>query len=211
MKKEKNVNVVSVVSGSLVALLLAGCAGTTGQTSVDSGSPEMKSLSCIAVLPVSPVFMTAGKPTQSQIENMDKGAKYLDTVLAKQLQTHAKVKFANDAQVTVGSRDTTQLRQVAASTGCEAVLVTEIVRYQQRVGGEAAVDMPASASFSFHLLHAASNRSIWNADFDETQESLLGNLLTFNKAEKRGFKWITVEEMVAQGATEQLEACPYLK
>jgi len=46
--------------------------------------------------------------------------------------------------------------------------------------------------------------------FKETQQSLMSNLMTFGKAENRGFKWITVEELVRQGIHEKIEECPYL-
>ena len=51
---------------------------------------------------------------------------------------------------------------------------------------------------------------IWVADFNETQESLMDNLLSFGKAQSRGFKWITVEELVSQGIRERLADLPYL-
>ena len=52
---------------------------------------------------------------------------------------------------------------------------------------------------------------LWTADFRETQESLLDNILTYNKAQSRGFKWVTVEQLVEQGVKDRLATCPYLK
>ncbi|BCL61137.1 hypothetical protein DGMP_18300 [Desulfomarina profundi] len=61
------------------------------------------------------------------------------------------------------------------------------------------------------LRHVKTGAVLWSADFKETQESLLSNILSFNKAQSRGFKWISVEELLEQGIRERLAQCPYLK
>ena len=200
-----------LLPGLVLLSLMAGCAGQTDQSSKTNIPVMSQPISCIAVLPAAPVYMTEGRPTAAQVETMSAGVQALDKILASQLQGKMKVTFIQAGTVHAGSKDFSQLRQIENETGCNVVLSTELLRYRQRAGGEAAVENPASAAFSLHLVQTEDNRAIWNADFDETQESLLGNLLSFNKAEKRGFKWITVEELISQGMQEQLQSCPYLQ
>ena len=61
------------------------------------------------------------------------------------------------------------------------------------------------------LVRVDDGKVIWNGSFDETQESLLSNLLSFGKAQSRGFKWVTVEELVRQGVHERFAECPYME
>ncbi len=44
-----------------------------------------------------------------------------------------------------------------------------------------------------------------------TRGNVLSNILTFNKAQSRGFKWITVENLLTHGLHDRLAGCPYLK
>ena len=90
-------------------------------------------------------------------------------------------------------------------------MMITVHRYRQRQGGDLAADSPASASFEIRLIDARTKAVLWSADFDETQESLLSNILTFNKAQSRGFKWVTVETLISQGLQERLADCPFLK
>ncbi len=72
-----------------------------------------------------------------------------------------------------------------------------------------AADAPASASLKIRIVKADKGTVIWSSEFNETQESLLSNVLSFGKAQSRGFKWVTVEELVEQGVRAQLAKCPY--
>ena len=60
------------------------------------------------------------------------------------------------------------------------------------------------------LVNTRDGGVLWQSMFKETQQSLMSNLMSFDKAESRGFKWITVEELVRQGINEKIEECPYL-
>jgi hypothetical protein len=60
------------------------------------------------------------------------------------------------------------------------------------------------------LIHSHTGAVLWTGDFRETQESFLSNIFSFTKMQSRGFKWITVEQLVEQGIKERLATCPYL-
>lgn len=103
------------------------------------------------------------------------------------------------------------VKDIGRKARCGAVLVSTMSKFRQRQGGALAVDLPASAAFELQLLEAHSGKTLWFSSFNETQASLMSNLFSFGKAQRRGFKWITVEELVAQGVSEKVEECPYFR
>ena len=100
---------------------------------------------------------------------------------------------------------------MAAGAGCDAVLQIELRRYQDRDGGDYSVKSPASVAFDLRLVHAASGKVLWFVAVDETQESLLDNVFSLNKAVRRGFQWLTVDELADQAMTDALARCSYLQ
>jgi hypothetical protein len=102
------------------------------------------------------------------------------------------------------------IRNVGSELKCGAVLMTSLADYRQRVGGSYGAESPASASFSMRLINSRDGSVIWQSMFKETQQSLMSNLMSFDKAVSSGFKWITVEELVRQGINKKIEECPYL-
>lgn len=150
-----------------------------------------------------------------QANSLGKGAVFATEILARELGTNPKVRVvtANHAAALtpeVSGGIFGMVSAIGKKVGCDGVLVTTVRRFKQREGTEFASDDPASADVHMALIHASSGAVLWAADFRETQESLLDNVLTFDKAQTRGFKWISVEEMLDQGITERLAACPYL-
>lgn len=103
------------------------------------------------------------------------------------------------------------VKEIGEQARCGAVLMSTLTTFRQRQGGTMAVDVPASAAFELQLLEAHSGKTLWFSTFNETQASLMSNLFSFGKAQSRGFKWITVEELVAQGVSEKIEECPYFR
>lgn len=191
--------------------MLAACAATPG-TPTSGQRQVVEPVSCIAVLPVRMGVDEEGGRKYGDQKSLRKGAGYADTVLMQELTGNPKVRIVSSSQLNtevMGGLATT-IDQVSTSLNCEAVMVTTIWKFRQRQGGSYAVDEPASASFAIRLFNARTKNVIWAADFNETQESLLSNILSFGKARSRGFKWITVEELVAQGIKERLAECPYL-
>jgi len=104
-----------------------------------------------------------------------------------------------------------QMKAIGAKLNSNAILEVTLTRFHERDGSELAVNRPASAAFALVLTHVESGKVLWDASFDETQEALSSNLLALGKAKNRGFKWITVEELVRQGLKERLAECPYLQ
>ena len=91
---------------------------------------------------------------------------------------------------------------------CDGVLLTTVRQYRQRQGTEYSADAPAAVDFFMVLRHSTDGNILWSADFREEQQSVLSNIFSFSKAKSRGFKWVTVEQLMEQGIKERLEELP---
>lgn len=189
------------------AVLLASCSANLGSNR-DAQVP-LKPVSCIAVLPASPTV------DLQDIPELEKGADFLTEIMARELEGHEKVRLLTENQVasfapTMSLGLPGMFSAIGREVSCDAVLMTTVSRFKQREGTEYAVEEPASAEFQMKLIHAPTGEVLWTAEFRETQESLLENILSYEKAQRRGFKWVTVEQLVEQEVKERLATCPYL-
>lgn len=195
-------------------LFLASCSGnlTSDKEQVEAPVP----LSCIAVLPAGTSVDLDETVAPQDARALEKGADFISSIMARELGGHAGVRLLSDSQVASLAPEVSgglpgMVAAIGKKVDCDAVLLTTVRRFKQREGTEYAVENPASANFQMALMHSRSGAVLWTADFRETQESLLDNILTYSKAQSRGFKWVTVEQLVEQGVKDRLAACPYLK
>jgi len=77
-----------------------------------------------------------------------------------------------------------------------------IYRYEERKGGNFAVEKPASIGFHMHLTNNNVLKSVFV--YEEDQQALMENLLTIGKFVKRGGKWVTVERLAEDGIEKGL-------
>lgn len=211
---------ISLNTLALVALcgclaLLSSCSGKTSTGGKETDKP-LESLSSLVVLPSE---VSSGKSGRQNDENISlrKGADFVDLTMVELMNDYRTVRALSAHQVAAlmdednaeGATDV--IGHLGKILHCDAVMQITVHRYRQRVGGELAAESPASASFQMRLVDVKTRAVLWSSDFDETQESLLSNILSFNKAQSRGFKWISVETMVSQGLKERIARCPYLK
>ena len=73
------------------------------------------------------------------------------------------------------------------------------------------VETPAAVAFSMELIGVERGVVLWTASFDETQKALLEDIFSFAKARKRGFKWLSVQELSRDGLTSRLQEFPYFQ
>ena len=104
-----------------------------------------------------------------------------------------------------------QARFISSQINSDAVLVIIMERFREREGTRYSVKAPASVSFEYKLLKSDAPKILCNGVFEETQIPLTDNIFTLTKAKKRGFKWITAEDLAREGIKEKFGACPYLK
>jgi len=72
-----------------------------------------------------------------------------------------------------------------------------IYRFQERKGGNFAVDKPAGVGFHMHLIEGTVVGRTFV--FDEDQKALSQDILHIGKFFKRGGKWITVDSLAEEG------------
>ncbi len=78
-----------------------------------------------------------------------------------------------------------------------------IYRFQERKGGNFAVDKPAGVGFHMHLIQdTVVGRTFV---FDEDQKALSQDILGLGKFFRRGGKWITVDELAEEGINKGLD------
>ncbi len=77
-----------------------------------------------------------------------------------------------------------------------------IYRYEERQGGNFAVDKPARVGFHMHLIHENTVRRVFV--YEEDQQALFDNLYTIGKFMKRGGKWVTVDRLSEDGINKGL-------
>lgn len=203
--------IVAVCSGAVI--FLASCSANIGEG--NKASAPLQPLSCVAVLPAVSAAGDEEIVSRETARSLENGAAFASGVLARELAGNTKARVVSNRQVEAFTPEvmggmTGLVSDIGQKIGCDGVLVTTVRRFKQREGTEYASDDPASADVYMTLVHSGSGAVLWTAEFRETQESFLDNILSFEKVQNRGLKWISVEQMVDQGISERLATCPYL-
>jgi len=170
-----------------------------------------KQVPCVVVLPVETAVNSDSSITYKKAAVLEEGAVFMDTILVEEFTGSNSVRVLSHRQLTSlipedSGAQLALIKRVGSELKCDAVLMTTLSAYRQRVGGSYGADYPASAMFTMKLVSARSGEVLWTGMFKETQQSLMSNILTQN----RGFTWITVEELIRQGIAEKIAECPYL-
>lgn len=181
---------------------------------LEAPEKEPLAINSIGVLPVQPAGVAVLEADASTRRQLEDGATVLDFLLDDYFQGQDNVHFiAQDTLEGLQSYESGNSLRLALEAGRQlqhdAVLVTEVARYQTRTGSKYAVDKPASVAFSFKLLAMANGRVIWSGDFDQAQQPLFENILG-SRSTGSGFRWLTAPELAAAGLTKKLNSCPYL-
>ena len=206
-------NIITVfIRWTVVALLIfaAGCSNILPEDTAN----ELVPISTIGILPVQPArveILPTDTETKQQLET---GSQIINTLLNDFFSGREGVRFISQTaleslQPAESGQALSLAREAGRQLNYDAVLVTEVSRYQTRTGSAYAVDKPASVAFSFKLLAIASGQVIWSADFDQTQQPLFGNILG-SRSTGSGFRWLTAAELAEAGLTKKLNSCPYL-
>ncbi|PIE73995.1 MAG: hypothetical protein CSA20_00345 [Deltaproteobacteria bacterium] len=173
----------------------------------------------IGVLPVQVLIGdedAASPGAQKKKAALQQGARVAESILRQELAANEKVRFIRESELLArkdGVAQTGGARAIASlgqNLALDAVLVGVVERYRQREGGEYAATVPASVSFSLRLYDVRNGAILWSSRIDETQEALFDNLFSFGKAQRRGFRWVLVEELLAREIQERLAQQPYM-
>lgn len=208
-------NITSILIAALFcSFFFSACTGMQGSLAEEK-PVVLQPLTGIVVMPtvmVKEAVVKAGKDDST----LDSVAGFVDGVIRAELGKDKKVHIVTEGQLdslltdAAGAR-LAQMKALGAKLDSNAVLEVTVTRFHERDGSDLSVNSPASAAFEMVLTHVDTGMVLWAASFDETQEALSSNLLTLGKVKSRGFKWITVEDLVRQGLKERLADCPYLQ
>ena len=100
------------------------------------------------------------------------------------------------------------IQEVGTTFNADAVLVGNMYRWRERVGGDYAAQSPASVSFDLHLIRPVDGAILWKSKFDKTQQSLSENILDMNTFLKGGGKWMKADALAMIGLRKMLEEMP---
>ena len=208
-------NITSILIAALFcSVSFSACTGMKGSLAEEK-PVVLQPLTGIVVMPtvmVEKAVVKAGKDDST----LDSVAGFVDGVISAELGKNNKVHIVTEGQLDALLTDAAgarlaQMKALGAKLDSNAVLEVTVTRFHEREGSDLSVNSPASAAFEMVLTHVDTGMVLWAASFDETQEALSSNLLTLGKVKSRGFKWITVEDLVRQGLKERLAECPYLQ
>ena len=198
----------------LVACMLSGCSDKKPAV-MQVKNPDI-SLTCIGVLPVRVVVNTKKNTSFDKMSGLNDGALVLAGHLEKMFMANDKIRFISPGQLngleSDGAGDfLSRAKKAADYVSCNGILEITLYRYRQRVGGKYTAETPASVAFTYRLVEVNTGQILCRGRFDETQESVMENLFNFSSARKRGFTWVTAEELLREGLQSMLTECPYLR
>lgn len=209
----KNLHTFFINWAALVIFVLsvAGCANIPQEETAQ----ELVPIHSIGILPAQPARITILPSDTKTTEQLEAGAKIINSLLSDYFRDHKNVNFISQTELEgLQPAQSGQALYLAREAGkqlhYDAVLVTEVERYQTRTGSAYAVDNPASVILSFKLLAIESGQVIWSADFDQTQKPLFENILS-SRSTGSGFRWLTAAELAEAGMAKKLGSCPYLE
>jgi hypothetical protein len=198
----------------LVLLAVTGCA-RTAPAPLKAQPPE--ELAPIRSLVVLPVTLRELDGHDGNSDGLQAGVQVLDRLLADFfLEHHDRVSIITEEQQEAlgiefpGSR-LEMARLIGERLNGDAVLQVMIERYFERLGTSYSVQSPALVAFRFRLIHVASGRIICTGMFNEAQQPLTSDLFALPKMVRRGFKWITAEELAREGLQRELGKCESLQ
>lgn len=84
----------------------------------------------------------------------------------------------------------------------DAVLYGKLFRFEDRIGRGYAVKSPASVGFTLQIIRVSDGAILWRNTFDETQQSLMENILKAGLYRKTGMRWLTAAELANYGINQ---------
>ena len=102
------------------------------------------------------------------------------------------------------------MEEVGKELEADGVVLGYVYRFTERKGYSMGADKPASVAFEIHLIRVSDGTIVWKGIFDETQASLMENLLQISAFIKKGGKWVTAKELAGEGMDEVLKDFPGL-
>lgn len=197
-------------------LLVVSCSSTTGNLeSRRSTDLEARRVRRIAVLPPGETygaaapkmpFSTSPDATTGEREAPANLAQHVYNTMAAlpnwQIVSESEVREASQALPAGG--DAARLKRIGESVYADAVLISRLERYRERVGDQWGAKSPASVAFILNLVDVRRGDVIWTAHYDETQKSLSDNIFALGEISQRGFRWLTADQLIQDGVKKAI-------
>jgi len=100
--------------------------------------------------------------------------------------------------------DEVKLKLVGETVYADAVMMSRLQRYRERVGDQWGAKSPASVAFILDLVDVRRGDIVWSARFDETQKPLSENLFSIGDIGTRGVRWLTAEQLTQEGVKKAI-------
>ncbi len=198
-----------------VALLLAaGCSSKKRSAAVPR--PEGKLAVAGFTNPTHNWEILAGYLDEDGHPAPDGTVEALDSVLLATLQNHQVFDYITPAAVAeceeVVVFEESGLPKVSAwkywlgvgkCIQTDFLLVPQLTYWRERVGSTSGIESPASVALDFYLIDVKNERMI-RSRYEETQESLIENLLEAQKFADRKGQWVTATRLASDGIEEKL-------
>lgn len=208
----KKISMFLLISCCTVVLLVSCSSHNNGE----QVQVPLEPVNCIVVLPATTSVDTDGTINYDEARSLEKGAAYATFVIEGELDGRENVRILTSNQLStlvpeISGGLTGTAAALGAKLNCDAILSTTVREFKEREGSEYASESPAAVEFSMVLMHAASGRTLWYGDYQEAQQSFLSNIFSVDNIKKRGFKWVTAEQLMEQAIKERLAESPYLQ
>ena len=193
----------------LFALLVSACSFGPGNIQFrHSTDLEARGIRRIAVLPPRPsgaapkVFFNAPtEPRPSEPDAPERLAKFVYAAMVAlpdwQIISENEVREISDA---LGpATESVRIKQIGEMVYADAVMVSRVLRYRERVGDEWGAKSPASVAFVLELVDVRRGDVIWSSRFDETQKALSENIFALGDIGQRGIRWLSADQLAQDG------------
>lgn len=158
------------------------------------------------VINVSPQICSAGEPWGIYVERIeDTGGLERCKICGKIIRIGS---IHMDAELIVENHLKNTLKDMEINfidgRGTDRYIHVFIYRFIERIGGNLAVERPASVGLHIHLIEKNNNlKKVYV--FDETQQALSQNVFKLRSFLKRRARWLTAYELAEEGIYEALQ------
>jgi hypothetical protein len=201
---------------TLLAVLVLGLGCATPVRTETLPAAEGRTVQRIAVAPPRlDLFAAAETPLDS--ETVRTAGQVVTSRLMDSLERSGRYEIISPAEVETalrgagiasGPQTPEGVGQVVReSFGSDSVLFVRVRRFVSRQGGKRGALRGASVWFEL-TLRAPDGTLLWRGAYDETQQGLTEDLLSFRRAVGRRFRWVNTEELAAYGAEELVARMP---
>ena len=171
-------------------------------------------LAKIIILNTSLAPLKTNLPTE-QLQELENGASELNQLIKHRFKGNQKFHSLSyiEEEGLAGSFRGSSLaksRFVGMQAESDAIIMSQLTRYNKLIGNKYGADQPAEIAFSYHLIHLETGSVLCQNSYREKQQTLAENILSLPKAVGRGFKFVSPHDLLKEGVEVIFNDCPYL-